>query len=49
MEVNVIDKCFINDELGFMIGSVVVWMKKLCKVYVLLVNNINKIFKIKWG
>lgn len=24
VEINVIDKCFLSDELGFMIGSVIV-------------------------
>lgn len=49
VEVNAIDKCFINDEPGLMIGSAVARTKKSRKVHVLLVNNTNKTFKIKRG
>lgn len=48
VEVTAIDKSFINDEPGLMIGSAVARMKSR-KVPVLLVNNTNKTYKVKRG
>lgn len=49
VEINAIDKCFLSDEPGLMIGSAIAKTRQSCRVPVLLVNNTNKIFKVKRG
>lgn len=49
VEINAIDKCFLSDEPGLMIGGAIAKTRQSCRVPVLLVNNTNKIFKVKRG
>jgi hypothetical protein len=49
VEVNAIDRCFITNEPGLMIGNVIAETKSSRRIPVLKVNNTNKTFKLKRG
>jgi hypothetical protein len=49
VEVNAVDKGFICEEPGLMIGNVVAKTKSSRRIPVLMVNNTNKTFKLKRG
>jgi hypothetical protein len=47
VEVNALERGFISEEPGLMIGSVVAKTKSSRRIPVLVVNNTNKTFKLK--